>query len=148
MLGAAQKRWLFDALGRSSATFKFIATPVPMVGGGRDRWDGYPKERGELFTFIKERKIGAVVFLSADLHYAAITKIPNSGGLKDITAGPIAAPVNRVTNGTAARYEYFLAENFNFAKITVDPAVKPAQALVEFVDQDNAVFHTTRIKAV
>jgi alkaline phosphatase D len=147
MLGAMQKRWLFDSLARSSATFKFIATPVPMVGGGLDRWDGYPKERQELFTFIKEKKIGGVVFLSADLHYAAITKIPNSGGLKDITAGPIGAPVNRVTNGTASRFEYFLAENFNFAKITIDPQNDPRKAMVEFIDQDNQVFHSSTLRA-
>jgi alkaline phosphatase D len=147
MLGAAQKQWLLDGLARSSATFKFIATPVPMAGGGRDRWDGYPNERKELFTFIKEKKIGGVVFLSADLHYAAITKIPHSGGLKDITAGPIAAPVNRVTNGTAARFEYFLAENFNFAKITIDPKIDPREAVVEFIDQDNTVFHRAKLRA-
>jgi hypothetical protein len=88
-----------------------------------------------------------VVFLSADLHYAAITKIPNSGGLKDITAGPIAAPVNRITNGTAARFEYFLAENFNFAKITIDPKIDPRTAVVEFIDQDNELFHTTTLRA-
>jgi hypothetical protein len=87
------------------------------------------------------------VFLSADLHYAAITKIPNSGGLKDITAGPIAAPVNRVTNGTAARFEYFLAENFNFAKVTIDPKIDPRRAVVEFIDQDNQVFHTATLRA-
>ena len=147
MLGAMQKRWLFESLARSSATFKFIATPVPMVGGGLDRWDGYPKERQELFTFIKEKKIGGVVFLSADLHYAAISKIPNSGGLKDITAGPIGAPVNRVTNGTASRFEYFLAENFNFAKITIDPKNDPRKAMVEFIDQDNQVFHSSTLRA-
>lgn len=147
MLGAAQKRWLFDVLALSSATFKFIATPVPMVGGGGDRWDGYPKEREEILTFIKDRKIRGVVFMSADMHCAAITKIPKSGGLKDITAGPIAAPVNRITNGTAARFEYFLAENFNFAKITIDPKIDPRKAVVEFIDQDNAVFHSVTLRA-
>ena len=96
----------------------------------------------------RRKRITGVVFLSADLHYAAVTSIPKSKGLKDITAGPLAAPLNRVTDGYASRFDFFLAENFNFAKITVDPAVKPAQALVEFIDQDNAVFHTTRIKAV
>ena len=118
-----------------------------MVGGGLDRWDGYPKERQELFSFIKEKKIGGVVFLSADLHYAAISKIPNSGGLKDITAGPIGAPVNRITNGTASRFEYFLAENFNFAKITIDPKNDPRKAMVEFIDQDNQVFHSSTLRA-
>jgi alkaline phosphatase D len=148
MLGKAQKDWLFDRLAASPAMFKFVATSVPMAGGGIDRWDGYPEERAELLRFIREKRITGVVFLSADLHYAAVTSIPRSHGLKDITAGPLAAPLNRVNNGYAPRFDFFLAENFNFAKITVDPAVKPPEALVEFIDQDNAVFHTTRIKAV
>jgi alkaline phosphatase D len=147
MLGMGQREWLLDGLAGSSANFKFVATAVPMAGGGRDRWDGYPKERHEILNFIKERKIRGVVFLSADMHYAAITKIPNSGGLRDITAGPIAAPVNRISNGTAARYEYFLAENFNFAKITIDPKIDPGKAMVEFIDQDNRVFHTATLRA-
>jgi alkaline phosphatase D len=148
MLGNAQKDWLLERLAASSAMFKFVATSVPMAGGGIDRWDGYPAERAELISFIREKRITGVIFLSADLHYAAVTSVPKSHGLKDITAGPLAAPLNRVTNGYAPRFDFFLAENFNFAKITVDPAVKPAQALVEFIDQDNSVFHTTTIKAV
>jgi alkaline phosphatase D len=148
MLGQAQKDWLFKGLAASSALFKFVATSVPMAGGGIDRWDGYPSERAELLRLIREKRITGVVFLSADLHYAAVTSVPKSRGLKDITAGPLAAPLNRVTNGFAPRFDFFLAENFNFAKITVDPTVKPAQALVEFIDQDNSIFHTTTIKAV
>jgi alkaline phosphatase D len=147
MLGSTQKEWLLESVARSPAIFKFIATTVPMVGGGRDRWDGYPAERAQIISFLKQRKISGVVFLSADLHYAAITKIPNSGGLRDITAGPLAAPLNRITNGTARRFEYFLAENFNFAKVTVDPRNDAATAVVEFIDQDNHVFHKATIKA-
>jgi phosphodiesterase/alkaline phosphatase D-like protein len=118
-----------------------------MAGGGSDRWDGYPKERSEILHYINEKKLSGVVFLSADLHYAAITKIPKSGGLIDITAGPLAAPLNRVTNSANRRYEFYLAENFNFGKITVDPKADPNQALLEFVDQDNRVFHTRKIHA-
>jgi alkaline phosphatase D len=147
MLGDVQKDWLLESLARSSAAFKFIATTVPVVGGGWDRWDGFPKERDQILNFIKNRKIHGVVFLSADLHYAAITKIPNSK-LRDITAGPLAAPLNRITNGTARRFEYFLAENFNFAKITIDPKSDPTKAHLEFIDQDNQVFHKATIRAV
>ncbi len=147
MLGKAQREWLFDALARSTATFKFIATTVPMAGGGSDRWDGYPKERKELLDFIREKKMRGVVFLSADMHYAAITKIPHGGGLLDITAGPLAAPLNRVSNSANRRYEYFLAQNFNFGRITVDPKVNPNEAFLEFIDQDNHVFHTRKISA-
>jgi len=148
MLGQAQKEWLFEEMSRSQAIFKFIATSVPMAGGGDDRWDGYPNERTEILQFIKQRKITGVIFISADLHCAAITQIPRSVGLKDITAGPLAAPLNRITSGTAKRYEFFSAENFNFAKITVDPKMEPVGALVEFIDQDNRLFYSTKIKPI
>jgi alkaline phosphatase D len=147
MLGLRQKEWLFDRLTSSTATFKFIATAVPMAGGGSDRWDGYPKERSEILRYIHQKKISGVVFLSADLHCAAVTKIPKSNGLLDITAGPLAAPLNRVTNSANRRYEFFLAENFNFAKITVNPKVNGNEALLEFIDQDNQVFYTQKIRA-
>ena len=146
MLGKAQKEWLFEGISRSDAIFKFIATSVPMAGGGKDRWDGYPRERTEVLGYIKQKKITGVIFLSADLHCAAITRIPKSSGLRDITAGPLAAPLNRITNGTASRYEFFLAENFNFAKITVDPKMEPVHALIEFIDQDNRLFYSTEMK--
>jgi alkaline phosphatase D len=146
MLGKAQKEWLFEGISRSEAIFKFIATSVPMAGGGSDRWDGYPRERAEILGYIRGEKITGVIFLSGDLHCAAITRIPKSSGLRDITAGPLAAPLNRITSGTASRFEFFLAENFNFAKITVDPKLEPVQALIEFIDQDNRVFYSTRMK--
>ncbi len=118
-----------------------------MAGGGQDRWDGYPKERDEILRLIHRQKISGVVFMSADMHYAAVTKIPKGNGLIDITAGPLAAQLNRVTNSANSRYEFFLAENFNFAKITVDPKVNANEALLEFIDQDNRVFYTRKIRA-
>ncbi|MBM4298528.1 MAG: hypothetical protein FJ143_12390, partial [Deltaproteobacteria bacterium] len=147
LLGQRQREWLLDGLAKSTATFKFIATAVPMAGGGSDRWDGYPRERQQLLDFINQKRLSGVIFLSADLHYAAITKIPKGGELIDITAGPLAAPLNRVTNGTHPRYEFFLAENFNFGKITIDPKSDANLALLEFVDQDNRVFHTRKFRA-
>ena len=146
MLGRSQKEWLFEGISQSGAIFKFIATSVPMAGGGSDRWDGYPRERAEILGYIRQKKITGVIFLSGDLHCAAITRIPKSNGLRDITAGPLAAPLNRITNGTASRFEFFEAENFNFAKITVDPTVEPVHALLEFIDQDNRLFHSAKIK--
>jgi alkaline phosphatase D len=147
MLGTRQKEWFFDRLSQSSATFKFVASAVPMAGGGSDRWDGYPKERAEILRYIQQKKITGVVFLSADMHCAALTRIPKSKGLLDITAGPLAAPLNRVTNSANSRYEFFLAENFNFAKITVDPKVNGNEARLEFIDQDNRVFYTRKLRA-
>jgi alkaline phosphatase D len=147
MLGQAQKQWLIKDLTRSDALFKFIATSVPMEGGGIDRWDGYPKERAEIIDAIRSTNTTGVIFLSADLHCAAIRRLRKSGGLKNIIAGPLGAPLNRITDGTMRRFEFFEAENFNFAKITVDPKMTPAAALVEFIDQDSRTFHRATIAA-
>ncbi|HUK41222.1 MAG TPA: alkaline phosphatase D family protein [Candidatus Acidoferrales bacterium] len=144
MLGEEQKKWLMEGLSSSSALFKFVGTSVVMYGGGSDRWDGYPKERTELLRFIGGEKLRGVVFLSGDLHYAAVSLIPRGKGVKEITAGPLAAPMNVITNGTAKRFEFFSNKTFNFAKITVDPMLQPAYALVEFFDErNNLMYHTT-----
>jgi hypothetical protein len=119
---------------------------VPLEGGGADRWAGYPKERAELINFIRRNKIAGVVFLSADLHCAAIARVLG-GNIRDIIAGPLGAPLNRITYGTGRQYEFFLAENFNFAKISIDPRAPRIHALIEFIDQDNLTFHTAKLYA-
>lgn len=148
VLGPSQKRWLFDGLLSSSALFKFVATSVALYGGGSDRWDGYPKERAELLRFIAANNVRGVVFLSADMHYAAVIKIPRTKGLKEIAAGPLAAAMNVITNSAASRFEFFSNKTFNFAKVTVDPKLDPTHAMVEFFDEENQSFHSTKIKAV
>jgi len=147
MLGEEQKKWLMAGLSSSSALFKFVGTSVVMYGGGSDRWDGYPEERTELLRFIGGEKLHGVVFLSGDLHYAAVSLIPRGKGVKEITAGPLAAPMNVITNGTAKRFEYFSNKTFNFAKITVDPKLQPVYALVEFFDERNNLMYHTKINA-
>ena len=121
MLGQRQKEWLFDGIARSSAIYKFIGSSVPLYGGGRDRWDGYPEERAELLRWILDKKISGVVFISADLHYAAVRKIPGPGNMRQIVAGPLAAPMNIIASGNSRRFEFFSNKTFNFAMITVNP---------------------------
>jgi alkaline phosphatase D len=83
MLGARQFRWLKCALKRSDATWKVISThdPLSIVTGGpgdHDAWaQGEPEVLGrevqlaELLKFIKDEHVENVVFLTADVHFAA-----------------------------------------------------------------------------
>jgi alkaline phosphatase D len=148
MLGRRQKEWLFDRLAPSSALFKVIGTSVPVYGGGRDRWDGYPQERAELLQFISEKKIKGVVFICADLHYAAVAKLPGHLGLKQIVAGPIAAPMNVLATGNSKRFEFFSNKTFNFGMITIDPNSSTPQMIVDFRDQDNRRLYRTTLAVV
>jgi alkaline phosphatase D len=71
MLGEQQKEFLFDRLQNSDATWKIVATSVPMQAllfAPYDRWEGYPAERREVLEFIRDNGIKNVVFLSTDLH--------------------------------------------------------------------------------
>jgi alkaline phosphatase D len=148
ILGMEQKRWLFDALASSTALFKFIATPVPFYGGGVDRWDGFPGEREELLRWIAGKDITGVVFVTADVHYAAVSRIPGKLKLKEITAGPIGSPMNVLTNGFERRFEFFSNQTFNFATVTINPKSSKPHALIELVDDEGKTLYKTRIEAV
>lgn len=148
MLGRRQKEWLFDFLASSSALFKVIGTSVPFYGGGRDRWDGYPEERAELLRLIAQKNIKGVVFICADLHYAAVTKLPGHLGLKQIVAGPMAGPMNVFATGNSKRFEFFSNKTFNFGMITIDPGSSTPQMVVDIRDQDNRPLYRTTIKLI
>lgn len=75
MLGPVQLQWLKDELLSSTAAFKVIVSPVnwsddskgPMEGR-IDTWEGYQREREEIFSFLTENNLSGVFLLSADRH--------------------------------------------------------------------------------
>jgi alkaline phosphatase D len=87
-LGGEQIRWLKRTLSRSTATWKLVATDMPLgllitdgIHGGAPRFDGWANGAGpplgrelelaSLLRFIKRRRIKNVVWVTADVHYAA-----------------------------------------------------------------------------
>jgi alkaline phosphatase D len=90
MLGAAQLAWLTEGLARSTATWKVVASGVPLsvpTGGaaagiiGRDSWaDGYETPRSDSTGFERElldllgsvdrANVRNLVFISGDVHRA------------------------------------------------------------------------------
>ena len=141
MLGAAQLAWLLNGLQTSTATWKVIATPVPLSipkGGdssvpGNDGWAGGPdgtgfeRERQVIVDTILNRKIKNVVFLSGDVHWAQINAYdPNQDRIIDFheyIAGPLSAPPGRfaptqtVLHPTELFYETGY-HNFGLARAT------------------------------
>ncbi len=110
MLGAAQRRWLVDAVARSNATWKVIVSSVPLsIPRGwpfGDSWarrsvfgweTGFASERDALFRALAARGVNRVVALVADVHYGAfMTHRPLPGfEVQELIAGPLAASTKR-----------------------------------------------------
>jgi alkaline phosphatase D len=81
LLGAAQERWLEQALADSPARWNVIAQTTLMAQADRgpdstrvvytDGWDGYPAAREKLLGYLAERKLRNPVVLGGDVHFAA-----------------------------------------------------------------------------
>jgi alkaline phosphatase D len=80
ILGAAQKQWLKDELGTSTALWNVIAQQVvfaPVDFGGSfinpDQWDGYDAERQELIDVFA--RYGNLLVLTGDIHAAGFARL-------------------------------------------------------------------------
>src|SRR5690606_5057017 len=90
LLGPQQLAWLKEELRKSRATWKLIASDMPVglvVGDGTDPELGCPRgenmangdgpplgrelEMADLLRFIKRADVANVVWLTADVHYCA-----------------------------------------------------------------------------
>ena len=147
MLGSREKEWLLGGLAASPALFKVVASSVPFYGGGEDRWDGFPHERTEIFQFIRREKISGVVLISADLHFAAVSRVSRAPEIHEIVVGPMAAPMNSLGLGYSIGMDFFTNKTFNFGAITIDPTAAPPQMSVEIRDESNGRLYKTGIAA-
>jgi alkaline phosphatase D len=75
-LGRPQMDFVKNGLKSSKAAWKVMANevtvmPTRVLGGAYytyDTWTGYPQEREELLTYIRDQQIKDVVFLTGDIH--------------------------------------------------------------------------------
>ena len=140
MLGRAQKQWLLEGLARSTARVKVVVSTVALRYHAADSWEGYAVERDEILRFIAGRRIGPVIFLAADVHYAALLRHPE--GPHEAISGPLAAILSR-TARVAGRPEtlWSAAGKFNYGwmRIARDGIT------LEWRDEQDALMHQARI---
>lgn len=141
MLGTAQLTWLLDSLKLSTATWKVIATSVPLSvpkGGGaavpgNDGWaggadgTGFERERQVIVDAILNRKMKNVVFLGGDVHWVQANAYdPNQDGLVDFheyVVGPLSARPGRLTPASETLHPTRLIneggyDNFGVVQVT------------------------------
>lgn len=117
MLGAAQARWLVDALAASTARWKLIANDQPiglLIGDGPDRIEGWANGAGgppvgrelELAAILRElhaRGVRNTVWITADVHYAAAHHFDPARAKLDLAFTPfyelVAGPIHAGTFG-------------------------------------------------
>lgn len=143
MLGVAQKEWLKRELQRSDAVFKVIATSVPLKYHGPDSWEGYTTERQELVNFITQNAIRRVVFLTGDVHYAAVLR--HREGFIEAIVGPLAMFINS-RRPAAGEPETEFSFNGSFTYGLVKVTGNPPQLLIEIYDVENSLLHRTTVQ--
>ncbi len=78
ILGADQRKWLYDRLSASTATWNVIAQQVmmarvdlekgPEAGFNMDKWPGYEMDRRNLIRHLQDRKVPNPVIITGDIH--------------------------------------------------------------------------------
>lgn len=164
MLGSAQRQWLINSLARSTATWKFIVTSVPLSnpkGGtaqmpGNDSWaraadgTGFQTELRTIVDAILKGKIRNVVWLAGDVHYTQVNAYdPNGDGVPDFhefIAGPLsAAPGKPLAPDPVFKPATFHSEGgfYNFGLVTVNKG----ELRLEIVDDTGLPRFTRTFKA-
>lgn len=90
MLGAAQERWLDEALAGSRALWNVLAQEVMLVTiaeGSResprhysDAWAGYPPARERLLASLVRQRVANPVVLTGDIHSFWVNEVATAGG--------------------------------------------------------------------
>ena len=83
MLGPTQIKWLRRTIKESSGVFTVLVSPVPWVfsakGDSKDTWNGFKKERNDIFDVVKQSGRSGVLLMSADRHRSDLWKIQREG---------------------------------------------------------------------
>jgi phosphodiesterase/alkaline phosphatase D-like protein len=114
MLGAAQLRWMVDAVTTSTAQFKLILVSVPLdFGTGNDHWASFATERDAMFAALVG--IPGIVFVSGDQHFFASHR--HAFGIREMQIGPLGRGLG--TPGPTAPGVLFRAVRFNAGLIDI-----------------------------
>jgi alkaline phosphatase D len=142
MLGAAQRRWLIDAVSASSAVWKVVVSSVPLSvptgGQAHDSWSnatpqgvpdehatGFAVERDAILRALRQRGVRNLVFLATDVHHAELThhQPAPEWSFHEFIAGPLSASPGKPRPLDAAlnpRSLWSLGGAANFGDVSID----------------------------
>lgn len=150
-LSRTQMDWLKSGLAASPCVFKLIFNTVPITDFplpfdvlAHDRWEGYRAARREILSFIDDERIGGVLWLSGDFHFASAGRVSTSGpGSQaiEVLVGPAAQDPNPLWSTLVGDSQFdFASGTNNYAVFDLDPASRVAK--VTYHDEDDTAFAT------
>ena len=165
MLGAAQKRWLLDAVTSSPAVWKVVVTSVSLsIPTGRpqarDSWTGvsafglpldgagFVAERNAILEHLRKHDVKNLVFVTADVHHAEVIRHEptRAWSFHELVAGPLSATLGRPRPADVTlnpRSLFARGGVFNFGEV----AIEPGQLTVRLIDDAGTVMFTHTIHA-
>ena len=163
MLGAEQKRWLFEAVPASTALWKVVVSSVSLsVPTGRperrDSWTGanvfglpqdgagFATERDAILGRFRARGVKNLIFIAADVHHAELIRHHpyHDWSFHEFIAGPLSATLGRPRPLDASlnpRSLFAQGGVLNFGEVTVDRE----SLTVKIVDDGGAQLFTHTI---
>ncbi|MFM7180850.1 MAG: alkaline phosphatase D family protein [Verrucomicrobiales bacterium] len=145
ILGAEQKKWLFDSLRASDATFRVVISPTPIIGPDRGSKNdnlsnkGFTHEGNEVKAFLASQS-GTFV-ICGDRHWQYASRHPKSG-LWEFGCGPGS---DSHAGGFAMKNRepehQFLRINGGFLSVAVTPEGATPQILFRHHDVSGEIVH-------
>ncbi len=91
-IGAAQLRWLKNALLMSVSPIKLIVTGSQVTNDAStyEGWHNFPEERADFLKFLADHKLNGVMLLTGDRHFTELLKTDRPGlyPLYELTCSP------------------------------------------------------------
>jgi len=145
--GAEQKRWLMDTLKQSTAAWKIVVNPNPVIGPDHKRKNdnhanpAFAIEGRQFRAWLKDHVSGSVILMNGDRHWQYHSVDPESG-VHEYGCGP-ASDEHAISpsGGEDKNYHRFLRIKGGFAAVSVNPADREHPLVIEHRDvRGNTVY--------
>jgi alkaline phosphatase D len=150
LLGAEQKKWLFETMRASDATFRILISPTPVLGPDRDNKNdnlankGFTHEGDEVRAFLSS--LPGTFVICGDRHWQYVTRAPETS-LTEFSCGPgsdsHAGGFSMKQRGPEHR---FLRIKGGFLSVDVDRAENKPRIAFRHHDVHGKVVHEERFR--
>ncbi|HUQ90034.1 MAG TPA: alkaline phosphatase D family protein [Bryobacteraceae bacterium] len=138
--GEAQRMWLQNALASSTARWKFLINPNPIVGPDHARKNdnhanpAFATEGREFRRWLKANVEGSVILMNGDRHWQYHSVDPEYG-VEEFGCGPASdAHAVAPSRGEDPRYHRFLRVKGGFVDVSVNPDDREQSLVIAHCD--------------